>query len=257
MTYVVITLVVLLILNIYCSIACQNLFYESKKSSMIEKCLLASDEVSTLEVMNSSTVSAVIGQIESLKASRLLVTDQAGCTLYDSSGAQVGSYALLPEILTALEGNDVCSWKYRSGTIDCRAATPVFYYGTIVGCVYMTDFDTTQGKLIQSLQRTIFFITFLLEAVVLVVLADKTVGTHVYDGSLVMGNLMLAAHALGVDSCWIHLAKEEFESPEGKALLRKLGIEGEWEGIGHCVLGYRNGKAQDPAPRKHDYVTWA
>ena len=135
MTYVVITLVVLLILNIYCSIACQNLFYESKKSSMIEKCLLASDEVSTLEVMNSSTVSAVIGQIESLKASRLLVTDQAGCTLYDSSGAQVGSYALLPEILTALEGNDVCSWKYRSGTIDCRAATPVFYYGTIVGCV--------------------------------------------------------------------------------------------------------------------------
>ena len=167
MTYVVITLVVLLILNIYCSIACQNLFYESKKSSMIEKCLLASDEVSTLEVMNSSTVSAVIGQIESLKASRLLVTDQAGCTLYDSSGAQVGSYALLPEILTALEGNDVCSWKYRSGTIDCRAATPVFYYGTIVGCVYMTDFDTTQGKLIQSLQRTIFFITFLLEAVVL------------------------------------------------------------------------------------------
>ena len=167
MTYVVITLVVLLILNIYCSIACQNLFYESKKSSMIEKCLLASDEVSTLEVMNSSTVSAVIGQIESLKASRLLVTDQAGCTLYDSSGAQVGSYALLPEILTALGGNDVCSWKYRSGTIDCRAATPVFYYGTIVGCVYMTDFDTTQGKLIQSLQRTIFFITFLLEAVVL------------------------------------------------------------------------------------------
>ncbi len=167
MTYVVITLVVLLILNIYCSIACQNLFYESKKSSMIEKCLLASDEVSTLEVMNSSTVSAVIGQIESLKASRLLVTDQAGCTLYDSSGAQVGTYALLPEILTALEGNDVCSWKYRSGTIDCRAATPVFYYGTIVGCVYMTDFDTTQGKLIQSLQRTIFFITFLLEAVVL------------------------------------------------------------------------------------------
>lgn len=93
--------------------------------------------------------------------------------------------------------------------------------------------------------------------VVLVVLADKTVGTHIYDGSLVMGNLMLAAHALGVDSCWIHLAKEEFESPEGKALLRKLGIEGEWEGIGHCVLGYRNGKAQDPAPRKHDYVTWA
>ena len=167
MTYAVVTFVVLLILNIYCSIACQNLFYESKKSSIIEKCLLASDEVSTLEVMNSSTVSTVIGQIESLKTSRLLITDQSGCTLYDSTGAQLGSYALFPEILTALEGNDVCSWRYRSGAIDARAATPVFYYGTIVGCVYMTDYDTTQGKLIQSLQRTIFFITLLLELAVL------------------------------------------------------------------------------------------
>ena len=82
MTYVVITSVVLLVLNVYCSIACQNLFFESKKTSMIEKCLLASDEISTLEVLNTSTVSTVIGQIESLKVNRLLVTDQTGCTLY-------------------------------------------------------------------------------------------------------------------------------------------------------------------------------
>lgn len=168
MTYVVITFVVLLVLNVYCSIACQNLFYESKKSSMIEKCLLASDEISTLEVLNASTVSAVMGQIESLKVTRLLVTDQAGCALYDSNSSAVGSYALFPEILSALDGNDVCSWRYRNGTIDSRAATPVFYYGTIVGCVYMTDYDTTQGALIQSLQRTILGITLLLEIVVLV-----------------------------------------------------------------------------------------
>ena len=111
MTYVVITSVVLLVLNVYCSIACQNLFYESKKTSMIEKCLLASDEISTLEVINTSTVSAVIGQIESLKTNRLLVTDQSGCTLYGSGLAPVGSYALFPEILSALDGNDVCSWR--------------------------------------------------------------------------------------------------------------------------------------------------
>ena len=148
MTYVVITFVVLLVLNIYCSIACQNLFYESKKASMIEKCLLASDEISTLEVLNTSTVSAVIGQIESLKVNRLLVTDQTGCTLYDNGSAAVGSYALFPEILTALDGNDVCSWRYHNGTIDSRAAAPVYYYGTIVGCVYMTDYDTAQGGLL-------------------------------------------------------------------------------------------------------------
>ena len=108
MTYVVITFVVLLVLNVYCSVASQNLFYESKKTSMIEKCLLACDEISSLEVLNASTVSTVIGQIESLKANRLLVTDQTGCTLYDSGSATVGSYALFPEILTALDGNDVC-----------------------------------------------------------------------------------------------------------------------------------------------------
>ncbi|MCF0132957.1 MAG: nitroreductase, partial [Blautia sp.] len=69
--------------------------------------------------------------------------------------------------------------------------------------------------------------------VVLVVLADKSAPTYLYDGSLVMGNLMLAAHAEGISSCWIHRAKEEFESPEGKELLASLGITGDYEGIGH------------------------
>ena len=90
--------------------------------------------------------------------------------------------------------------------------------------------------------------------VVLVVLADKSVPTHVYDGSLVMGNLMLAAHALGLGSCWIHRAKEEFERPEGKALLQSLGIEGEYEGIGHCVLGYVDGPYPEAKERKPGWV---
>ena len=90
--------------------------------------------------------------------------------------------------------------------------------------------------------------------VVLVVLADKTVSTHVYDGSLVMGNLMLAAHALGLGSCWIHRAREEFESEEGKAILKELGIEGEYEGIGHCVLGYADGEYPTAKPRKDGWV---
>lgn len=90
--------------------------------------------------------------------------------------------------------------------------------------------------------------------VVLVVLADKSVGTHVYDGSLVMGNLMNAAHAEGLGSCWIHRAREEFESEEGKALLRSLGIEGDYEGIGHCILGYADQEAPEPAARKEGYV---
>ena len=75
---------------------------------------------------------------------------------------------------------------------------------------------------------------------VLVVLGRKDWPTHVYDGSLVMGNLLLAAHALGLGSIWIHRAKEEFEEPEYQQLLKDLGVEGEWEGIGHCAVGYLN-----------------
>lgn len=90
--------------------------------------------------------------------------------------------------------------------------------------------------------------------VVLIVLADKSRPTYVYDGSLVMGNLMLEAEAQGIGSCWIHRAKEEFESEEGKELLRSLGIEGDYEGIGHCILGYADGDAPKAAPRKESYV---
>lgn len=90
--------------------------------------------------------------------------------------------------------------------------------------------------------------------VVLIVLADKKVPTYIYDGSLVIGNMMQAAHALGVSSCWIHRAKEEFESPEGKELLKSLGIEGDYEGIGHCILGYADCEEPAPAPRKENYV---
>ena len=88
----------------------------------------------------------------------------------------------------------------------------------------------------------------------LIVLANKAVPTYVYDGSLVMGNMMNAAADLGVASCWIHRAREEFESEEGKAILRNLGIEGDYEGIGHLILGYAAAPANAPAPRKADYV---
>lgn len=88
----------------------------------------------------------------------------------------------------------------------------------------------------------------------LIVLADKAMPTYIYDGSLVMGNMMNAAADLGVASCWIHRAKEEFESEEGRAILKDLGIEGDYEGIGHLILGYAAKPLPNPAPRKENYV---
>ena len=88
-------------------------------------------------------------------------------------------------------------------------------------------------------------------------LARKDIApTYVYDGSLVLGNMMLAAESLGLGSIWIHRAKQEFEGEEGKAILAELGIEGDLEGIGHCVLGYAAKPAADVA-RKPGRVFWA
>lgn len=88
----------------------------------------------------------------------------------------------------------------------------------------------------------------------LIVLAEKDSPHRIYDGSLVMGNLMLAAHALGLGSCWIHRAKEEFETEEGRNLLRSLGITDAYEGIGHCALGYADGELPEAAQRKDNWT---
>ncbi len=89
---------------------------------------------------------------------------------------------------------------------------------------------------------------------ILIILADRTVFTHVEDGSLVLGNLMNAAHAVGLASCWIHRAREEFESEEGKALLKSWGIAGDYVGIGHLALGYAAADLPAAAPRKENYI---
>ena len=91
---------------------------------------------------------------------------------------------------------------------------------------------------------------------VLVVLADRTAVTAQYDGCSVMCQLVNAAHAVGLASCWIHRAKEEFDSEEGKAILRDLGIEGDYMGIGHCILGYADKEPSPALPRKKDYIHW-
>ena len=93
--------------------------------------------------------------------------------------------------------------------------------------------------------------------VVVVVLADSNVRTYVEDGSLVMGNLLNAAHSVGVSSCWIHRAKEVFETKEGKLLLKEWGIPESYKGIGNCILGYPKDKTDVlPKPRKENYVIY-
>jgi len=86
--------------------------------------------------------------------------------------------------------------------------------------------------------------------VCLIVLAERANPNHAYDASLMMGNMMLAAHALGLGSCWINRAREEFEQPEWQAWLRSLGVEGDYVGVAHLILGYPDGESRPAAPRK-------
>ncbi len=167
--YICITFAVLLFLNIYTSGTSQKLFYQSKEASMIEKCLLASSEIANLSVLNPSTAATAVNSMESLRVSRLIITDQTGLAVYDSltDNSCVGSYILLPEVVRAMDGYNVFSWNYHEGAMQSRAATPVLYYGTLIGCVYMMEYDTSQGALIQSLQSNILTITLILELVVI------------------------------------------------------------------------------------------
>ncbi len=169
MTYVFITFFVLLFLNVYCSRASQDFFYQSKKASMVEKCLLAADEISQLEVINTDAVEEIVNQMGSLRVTRFLVVDNACLTVFDSAGTADGKYVLLPEILEALDssvnvyGNDAFSWQYSSGAMQSQAAVPIVSYGSIVGCVYMMEYDAELGQLLKSLQTNILQITFVLE----------------------------------------------------------------------------------------------
>ena len=169
MIYVIITLLVLIFLNLYSSDTSQKVFYQSKQTSMLQKCNLAASEIAGLEVLNTSTIAETVAQLESIKSNRMLITDQYGKVLYDSDylESMLSTYCILPEIVQALQGNDVFTWYYHEGAMHSRAAVPIVSYGTTIGCVYMMEYDADQGALVMSLQQNILTITIVLEIVVI------------------------------------------------------------------------------------------
>lgn len=130
---------------------------------MIEKCQLAAAEISSEEVLNAASVKAAVSQMDSLRVTRLIITDRNGLALYDSKEDQQDKLMLLPEIVQALDGNDVFSSNYHDGALQSRAATPIVSYGSMIGCVYMMEYDTDLGALIKTLQQNTFYISVVLE----------------------------------------------------------------------------------------------
>ena len=166
--YVLVTSVVLLFLNIYCSGTSQKLFYQSKEVSMREKCSLAATEVGQLEVMNPANIAEAVRSMDSLRVTRLVVTDYQCRAIYDSAKIEnTEQVVLFPEVIMAMQGQDVFTWRYHDGAMQSHVAVPIYAYGGVVGCVYMMEYDTAQGALIQSLQQNVFSITLVLEIAVI------------------------------------------------------------------------------------------
>lgn len=124
----------------------------------------------------------------------------------------------------------------------------------IILAVTNKDVRDKLSKLCASLRNDPTFDPFYGAPVVLTVLADKSVFTNVYDGSCVMENMLLEAHSLGLGACWIHRAKEMFETKEGKQILKDAGVVGDFEGIGNCVVGYPDMQIVNDLKRKDNYV---
>ncbi len=150
---------------------------------MVEKCNMLASEISKLEIINKTVVSNLIADMDNDRVSRLVVTDASCGTIYDSlsPNSNQSQYVLFPEVVQALNGYNVFSGNYQSGMIQSRAATPIYAYGTMIGCVYMMENDPQQGSLIASLQKTTLIISIVLEVVVIIF---SMAFSHLYSGRL-------------------------------------------------------------------------
>ena len=169
MTYVIITFVVLLFLNIYCSNISRTLIYNGKETSLEEKCQLIATKIADLEIINSATIANAVKEIDSLRVNRLIITDRYGLSTYDSGAANPSQsrYVLFPEVVQALKLNQVFTCMYSDGLLQSNAASPIISYGSLIGCVYMSEYDVSQGALLRSLQNNILMITIVLEIAVI------------------------------------------------------------------------------------------
>jgi len=168
--YVTLTTCALLFLNLFSASKNREILYSSKQATMLEKSRSASYTLSQLPLLNYSTIEDALLYLSDSTTTRLVVTDQTGRILYDNSTETTNNdvYALFPEIIEALDGNDVFTWACQDRFTYAKTAIPIYAYGMIVGCVYMTEYNAQEGFLIFSLQHVILTLTLLLEIVVIV-----------------------------------------------------------------------------------------
>ena len=158
LAYMAVTVLVLVFLNIYSASASRDLMFKAKCSSAQDKLKVVTSSFSGVDALTQETAEQIISVIGDMNVTRLIVTDASGRALYDSVPSQnaEGKFVLLEPIVQALDCNDVFSCVYENNTLKSYAASPVLMHDTVVGCVYLMEYDASQGGIIASLERTIF-----------------------------------------------------------------------------------------------------
>ncbi len=180
--YVGITFLTLLFLNIYCHRTSLTLFNRSKHTAMMDKVLLLSDAVGEQEVLNGETAKAAVDALSNLNVTRLIITDIMGRMVYDSMPTEgPDQLCLYPEVVEALQGNDVITIDYRDGALRSRAAAPIISNNNLAGSVYIMEYDTEQGRLILTLQQIILSVSVIL---CLAVIISGLISTRAFNRRL-------------------------------------------------------------------------
>ena len=162
-TFLVITLIVLVFLNLYCAQVNEQLFRQSKRSALFDKAYITANEIAATGHVNISTVSSVALRTK-MQLTRMVVTNERGSILYDSARSPETLKPMPPEIQKALKGSSPCTWYYSKGEMRATVAVPIYIDYTVMGTVYMLEVDTNDGRLLQSLQKNILTITLVLGA---------------------------------------------------------------------------------------------
>ena len=177
-TFALFTFILILILNIYPILVSRDMVFATKESAMTAQSSVISSSLSALEVLTEDSVKQVMAILDVTDVTRIIITDEAGLILYDTSedSDSSGRYALLSEVATALKGDVRFYSAYADGVFTSRSATPVVSGGTVIGAVYLYEYDANQGQIIRGLQRNIMQISviFALAGIIVISLLATT-----------------------------------------------------------------------------------
>lgn len=169
-TYLLLVVAIVLVLNTYPLIMAQNMVFSAKEASLKRQALAIGSALAVSEVLTEDGVTQAMELLDDMQGTRVLVTDESGLILYDSSTLEkrTGDYAITAEVVKALRGEDVCRSEYRQGAFRTRVAVPTVYRGVTLGAVYLYEYDTEQAEVLLSIQSTLRYISVVICVVALV-----------------------------------------------------------------------------------------